>query len=167
MCIKILDKCTTPNLAKLVNTRVWADSVTEIGSNIFQDCKGLTSVKLSNQIKSIPHQIFCNCTNLTDIIISESVENINFRAFESCINFKIINLPNNLTLISENVFNKCKKLNQIIIENDNILQNIKIEENAFSECNTDKIKIEIENNIDNITKNTKEIDRDISDEIEI
>ena len=106
--------------------------------------------------------MFCNCTNLTDIIISESVENINFRAFESCINLKIINLPNNLTLISENVFNKCKKLNQIIIENDNILQNIKIEENAFSECNTDKIKIEIKNNIDNITKNTKEIDRDIS-----
>lgn len=65
--------------------------------------------------------MFCNCTNLTDIIISESVENINFRAFESCINLKIINLPNNLTLISENVFNKCKKLNQIIIENDNIL----------------------------------------------
>ena len=70
--------------------------VTEIGSNTFEDCKELTTIKLPQNIKSIGSRAFYGCINLSEIII-----------------------PANVNSIGSNVFYNCKGLKSIIVENGN------------------------------------------------
>ena len=59
-------------------------SVTSIGNYAFENCPGLTSVRIGNSVTSIGDRAFSRCTGLTSVTISNSVTSIGDRAFYNC-----------------------------------------------------------------------------------
>ena len=60
------------------------NSVTEIGTNSFLDCKLLTGVAIPNSVTRIGFRAFNNCKNLVDLEIPKSVAYIDWYPFEGC-----------------------------------------------------------------------------------
>ena len=55
--------------------------VTRIGASAFDNCTGLTNIKIPNSVTSIGFYAFFGCSSLTNIEIPNSVENIGAMAF--------------------------------------------------------------------------------------
>ena len=73
--------------------------VTTIGSNAFNECRGLTSVSIPSSITTIYTQAFYNCTSLTSVTIPASVKKIFWGAFRDCSKLASISIPSSVTLI--------------------------------------------------------------------
>ena len=86
------------------------DSVTTLGSYVFDGCKALTSVKLSENIESIPKYAFRGCENIESIIIPEKVTEIGDGAFYNCPKLKSVEIPASVTAISDNAFKESNKV---------------------------------------------------------
>ena len=91
------------------------NSVTTIGSKVFQDCSSLKNITLSEGITTIPEYSFDNCSSLESFIIPESVSSIGERAFRGCSSMRTINLPNALTSLPKYAFHGCSSLESISI----------------------------------------------------
>lgn len=74
-------------------TKVDLSCVTEIGEGAFSGCTKLSSVTLSNKLKTIPYMCFAN-TGLTKLVVPESVEKIEKYAFLNCSNLTAIKIKN-------------------------------------------------------------------------
>lgn len=103
--------------------RIGADSVTipntvtDIYSPGFSDCRGPLSVNLPNSLTEIAFDAFANCTGLTSIIIPDSVTTIGFSAFAGCTNLQELKLPKALTTIEWSSFYGCTSLTSLTIPN--------------------------------------------------
>ena len=67
-------------------------SVTNIGSEAFYNCAGLTNITLPNNVTNIGNFAFSGCTGLTNITIPKNVTNIGVRAFDGCTGLTSINV---------------------------------------------------------------------------
>ena len=65
------------------------DSVTNIHSSAFAECKSLTSVVIGDSVTSIGEHAFYYCKSLTSIVIPDSVTSISGYAFEGCTSLTI------------------------------------------------------------------------------
>ncbi len=107
--------------------------VMEIDDWAFSDCKGLTSVIMSNNMRKIGLGAFDNCENLKNVVIPNSVHTIGEWAFDNC-PIETIQLPtlaissiskDNLKSIEitggaeikESEFEYCSSLTNVIISN--------------------------------------------------
>ena len=88
------------------------DSVTEMGSNAFGSCYGLTSVTLSAGLKEVTG--FNDCTALEEITVPEGVISIGSGAFGAS-GLKRIALPESLQCIRECAFEGCKELTSLTV----------------------------------------------------
>ena len=104
--------------------------LTRIGDEAFLNCRGLTSITISNSVTCIGNYAFCSCIGLTSIIIPNSVTSIDSYAFSSCIGLTSIIIPNSVTSISDGAFQYCKGLISITIPNSVA----SIGSDAFREC---------------------------------
>ncbi len=77
--------------------------VTEIGSEAFLDCSGLTSVIIPNSVTEIGYYAFDNCTSLTSLTIGNSVTEIYGGAFNGCYNLASVTLNSN-ALVSKDYY---------------------------------------------------------------
>ena len=59
------------------------NSVTNIGTNAFYNCRGLTSVDIPDSVTSIGGYAFSGCTGLTSVTIPDSVTSIGYYAFSN------------------------------------------------------------------------------------
>jgi uncharacterized protein YjdB len=84
--------------------------VTNIGSNTFQSCSGLTTVTIGSGITSISSSMFRSCSLLQTITIPNSVTSIGTEAFRSCDILSTVNIPNSVISIGSNAFNSCNGL---------------------------------------------------------
>lgn len=66
--------------------------ITQIGSNAFSNCDGLSKVYIPNTVKKINSLAFSKCTGLTEITIPSSITNIGEEAFVDCDNLKKVNI---------------------------------------------------------------------------
>ena len=82
------------------------NTVTTIGSNIFEGCIGLTSITIPNSVTSIGSSAFRGCRGLTSVIFEEpsSLTTIGERAFYGCTDLTSITIPNGVTTIGAEAF---------------------------------------------------------------
>ena len=91
------------------------DSVTEIGYRAFEDCDGLTSITLPETVTRIGRGAFSGCSYLTSITIPEGVTEIGDSAFSYCSALTSITLPKNVTRIGSEAFSCCSGLTSITL----------------------------------------------------
>ena len=89
--------------------------VTTIPQEAFRDCKNLTKVTLSNELKTIGNSAFYN-TPITDIIIPAKVTNIENLAFWSCKSLiKVVSEATTAPALGSNAFaQECKTQCQLV-----------------------------------------------------
>ncbi|MDE6656434.1 MAG: leucine-rich repeat domain-containing protein, partial [Anaeroplasmataceae bacterium] len=119
--------------------------VLEIDSYAFSSNDNITSVVISEGIKTIKEHAFSFCKNLTTIAIPDSVISIEDAAFLSCSSLKKVKLPANLTSISSSIFSHCVELENILLP-DSILS---IADGAFYDCSK-LASIELPKNVKSI-----------------
>ena len=106
-----------------------------IYSEVFRECRNLTSITIPDGVTSIGYSAFSRCTGLTSITIPDSVMSIDEFAFSFCTSLKSITIPDGVTSIGIQAFTDCTSLTSITIP-DGVTS---IGEFAFSKC--DKVTI--------------------------
>ena len=108
--------------------------VQEIVDKAFKKCKKITTIKVSENIKTIGKNAFEKCTALTSVTISNSVEEIGYEAFRYCTALNSIEFSENSSLktIDDYAFRNCTALTSITIPDS--VKNIG--NSAFMYCET-------------------------------
>ena len=126
--------------------------VTKIGVNAFENCKNLSSIMLSDHLKTIGYGAFraCGltaidfpnslklisrlafslCTDLTSVVIPSGVTLIEPMAFKGCENLKFVSIPRSVSVIYQMSFSACYSLTSVVIP-DSVTE---IADNAFYDC---------------------------------
>lgn len=125
------------------------NSITQIGSYAFRNCKQLGTVVLSDKTKSIEAYAFYGCTNLRSCIsnsdtILHSITAIQMYAFNNCDQLIDINVPN-IAIIGNHAFRNCTSLNNVYLGS----KLTSIGNYAFDGC-TNLTKINIPDSVTNI-----------------
>ena len=93
------------------------DGTTEITSNCFASCSGLTEVTIPNSVKSIGNYAFECCSGLTEVTIPNSVTSIGYHAFAYCSGLTKVTIPNSVISIGGDAFYGCSGLTEVTIPN--------------------------------------------------
>ena len=92
-----------------------ANTVTTLGSYVFDNYSNLTSVSLGTGITFIGNYAFCNCDKLISITIPTSVTSIGTDAFYNCSALTSLTIPSSVTSIGAYAFYYCTGLTSITI----------------------------------------------------
>lgn len=98
------------------------NSVTQIDGFAFNDCKCLTSVKMSQNIVTISEFAFYSCPALTEVVFPDSLLKIGTAAFEGCTSLQTVSLPENLMYLGKDAFARCDNLDSLIIPDNTELE---------------------------------------------
>ena len=107
------------------------NGVTEIDSEAFRDCTGLTSVQIPNGVTRIGEWAFEGCTGLKSIKIPSSITSIGVQTFAFCSCLTSVEIPNSVTFIGLTAFNGCTGLHEIHMKIEHI-ENVKIDSKLSS-----------------------------------
>ena len=91
------------------------DSVTAMGTAVFEGCSNLTDVTLPGTRMNIMADTFKNCTSLKKIVLPETVQYIRSGAFSNCIALKEIVWSKAPELIDSNAFYNCDAITEMDI----------------------------------------------------
>ena len=94
-----------------------SDGVTSIGDYAFFGCSSLTSVTIGNGVKSIGDYAFYDCYGLTSVTIGNSVTSIGDSAFKFCDGLTSVTIGNGVTSIGDYAFYACDGLISVTIGN--------------------------------------------------
>ncbi len=122
----------------LLKEVVIPDTVKALGHGVFEDCKQLESVTLSNSLKKIPAYAFCDCVMLTQIQLPQSITQIGAKAFANTGIVSMV-LPDSITKIDYSIFLKCKSLEYVKLPQNDTLNYIS--ENMFALSSIKEIEI--------------------------
>lgn len=75
----------------------------------------LSSVTLSDGLKSIDYYAFDGCTSLTKIVLPNSITNLGYNLFQGCTALTEVTLPNSMTYLPGDLFNGCSSLASVSI----------------------------------------------------
>lgn len=82
------------------------DSVTEIGTGIFNSCFNLRTLRFTAGVKVFPAGLFRECENLETIEIPQGVEKIADHAMQGCPGLEAVHIPSSVTEIGETLFDE-------------------------------------------------------------
>src|SRR5439155_1578031 len=91
------------------------NTVTNIVTEAFYSCFGLTSVTIPNGVTSIGSYVFYYCNSLTSVTIPDSVTSLQFRSFELCKGLTNVIIGNSVTNIGFHAFLECTSLPSVTI----------------------------------------------------
>lgn len=80
------------------------ESITEVGEDIFGDCKTLRGVKLPEGVSRINKEAFYGCSILETINFPAKLTSVGDNAFRSCLSLELDNLPNSLLYVGREAF---------------------------------------------------------------
>ncbi|MCH5171983.1 MAG: leucine-rich repeat protein, partial [Erysipelotrichales bacterium] len=83
---------------------------TSIENYAFYGCGSLTSIILSNGIKTIGASAFNGCNSLASLTIPGTVTSIGSNAFKNCSSLKLITIPSDVKTMGSSVFKGCTQL---------------------------------------------------------
>ena len=112
-CNAIIEKAKNSLIAGCKKTII-PNSVTNIDSQAFLGCSGLTCIMIPNSVTSIGQSAFRGCSGLTNVTIPNSVTSISGSAFSGCSGLTSITIPNSVTSIGNSAFNGCNGLTSVI-----------------------------------------------------
>lgn len=122
------------------------ESMTELGENIFDDCKALRGVKVPEGVSHIDGLAFSGCNILEKLNFPEKLTSVGDNAFRSCLSLELDNLPNSLLYVGREAFCdvplKALKLDR------------KVEMGAYAFSNTPITEIEMATPCDSIREGT-------------
>lgn len=78
--------------------------MTELGENIFDDCKALRGVKLPEGVAHIEGAAFQGCNILEKLNFPAKLTSVGDNAFRSCLSLEFDNLPNSLLYVGREAF---------------------------------------------------------------
>lgn len=113
-----------------IHTIVLSEGVNGIEQSAFSGCGSLTSVTISNSVKTIGDYSFKGCSSLTSLYVPNSVTAIGNYAFENCTGLDIMTIPGNVTSIGEGAFKGCSDMITVEFNNGITL----IGNSAFANC---------------------------------
>ena len=123
--------------------------IKKIGNYAFNNCDGLTSITISNDVTEIGNYSFKDCTKLQNVTIGISVTEIGSYAFEYCDSLTSVTIPDGVTSIGSEAFRYCSSLTSVTIP-DSVTE---IGEIAFSGC-TSLTSVTIGNRVTSIGDHT-------------
>ena len=80
------------------------ENITEVGEDIFADCKTLRGVKLPEGVSRINKEAFWGCSILEKINFPAKLTSVGDNAFRSCLSLELDNLPNSLLYVGREAF---------------------------------------------------------------
>lgn len=86
------------------------DSVFDVGSSAFANCRDLATVRLSRRMTVVRPDTFNNCLSLKEIVIPDRVTHIGRSAFSSCTALEHVKFGDNVKVIDESAFSGCSSL---------------------------------------------------------
>ena len=91
-----------------------ANTVTTIAAGSFAACVSLKKFDMPNTVTSLPEDsIFEDCTGLTCVKISSSVSTLCSDAFSGCTALECVTIPKSVTVIKQDAFYKCNSLKNV------------------------------------------------------
>ena len=124
-CAKIT-RFIFPDTLQIINTNL------DTNTGAFTGCIGLKELDLTNtKLTKINNCTFQNCSGLTEVKLPNNLTNISYRAFQDCSSLKRVHFPNSLTEIGYQSFKNCSSLEEINLTNTQIKS---IGYEAFSYC---------------------------------
>ncbi len=133
------------------------DSVTEIGENVFSNCKGLTSIVIPSSVTEIGRYAFFGCTGLTNVEIHSSEIEFGRGVFSDCENLKSIKVPANTADYFKEILPE--ELHDLIVEmGESDGNQAKTTKKSYPVFDFALKKIDWELTEDNIEKYREEID---------
>lgn len=94
--------------------------VVEIKEKVFQYCRYLEKIELSENIVKIGNYAFAECESLKTLNIPSKVTTIGDYAFYYCTTLTSLNIPNNVTSIGKSAFNYCTNITNFEIPTWNV-----------------------------------------------
>lgn len=91
------------------------DSVTELGSCVFENSKSLEKVKLSSALTSLPPYLFSGCSALTKVTMPTALDSFPEGLFKNCESLSDIPFRAGITVLPVSVFEGCKSLKSLVI----------------------------------------------------
>ena len=91
------------------------DNVTKINDRAFNRCSNLESVTIGSGVTVIESNVFKSCSKLTNVIIPENVTTIGEYAFYDCSNLESVTIGSGVKEIGNAAFRDCSKLTNVII----------------------------------------------------
>ncbi len=104
------------------------DSVTDIGSFVFDGCYSLKTVLLPKSLQNMWQYAFAR-SGIETISIPDGVRNIVPFTFFRCPRLRRVEIPKSVTSIYSNAFKDCPNLTEVILPRD-----CKVNELAFDGC---------------------------------
>ncbi len=90
------------------------EGITEIGDFAFKGYTGdLKSVEMANSVTKMGSRVFNGCSKLVSVVISDSLKEIGPYAFKGCSSLTSIRIPKNITTLDEYQFEECTSLASI------------------------------------------------------
>ena len=107
---------TGPGGAVTIPSTLSGWPVTSVGTNVFQNNSGLTSITIPNGVTNIGDFAFNFCVNLNSAAIPNSIAKIGKLAFGFCYSLTNVVIPDSVVTIGVSAFNGCKNLTNITVD---------------------------------------------------
>ena len=86
-----------------------------IGHGSFYGCKKLPAVTIPDTVRSLGSNVFNQCVSLTNVVIGNAIANLDNAAFQACSNLARVVIPNSVTNLGTNVFYSCASLTNVTL----------------------------------------------------
>ena len=116
------------NGCKSLTTVTLSNTVSEIGTYAFNECISLFSIILPASLRTIRHNAFYHFTTLKSIVLNEGLETIAYDAFNGCTGLEAITIPSTVVKAESNIFRNCTGLLEATVNN------AVVSEGMFRDC---------------------------------
>ncbi len=94
-------------------------TVTAIAQAAFENCGGLTELKITGNLLDIPDFAFRNCAGLTELTLPGSLQTIGWVAFQGCTGLEQVRIPEGVSLVQVDAFQGCTGLKAVKVMSKN------------------------------------------------